>query len=72
MMYLQLAVQAQVHPSKQNDIAINPLTGYLIISLPLIVLLVITAYRKCQAQILRRRITRLEKLWLLNIPEKTS
>jgi hypothetical protein len=41
MMYLQLAVQAQVLPRKQNDIAINPLTGYLFISLPLIVLLVI-------------------------------
>ncbi|RCJ19773.1 hypothetical protein A6S26_03270 [Nostoc sp. ATCC 43529] len=72
MIYLQLAVQAQVHPNKQNDIAINLLTGYLIISLPLIVLLAITGYRKCQAQILRRRITKLEKLWRLNIPEKTS
>ncbi|MBD2358368.1 hypothetical protein H6G41_27790 [Tolypothrix sp. FACHB-123] len=72
MMYLQLAVQAQVLPRKQNDIAINPLTGYLFISLPLIVLLVITGYRKCQAQIVRQRIAKLEKLWLLNIPEKTS
>ncbi|BAU05849.1 hypothetical protein FIS3754_17580 [Fischerella sp. NIES-3754] len=37
-MYLQLAVQAQVHPSKQNDVAINPLTECTIISLPLILL----------------------------------
>ncbi|MFH7024020.1 MAG: hypothetical protein ACHBN1_01075 [Heteroscytonema crispum UTEX LB 1556] len=72
MMHLQLAIQPQVYPKKQNDIAINPLVGYLIISLPLIVLLAITGYRKYQAQILRRRITKLEKLWLLNIPEKTS
>ena len=71
MMYFTLAVQAQVHPSKQNDVATNPLTGSIILFLPIIVLLTITGYRKSKARILRRTIANLERMWHLNPPEKT-
>ncbi|BAY20545.1 hypothetical protein NIES2100_02870 [Calothrix sp. NIES-2100] len=72
MMYLPIAVQAQVHPSKQNDLATNPLTGSIIILLPMIVLLTITGYRKCKDRIISRRIAHLERMWRLNPPKQTS
>jgi hypothetical protein len=71
MMYLSLAVQAQVLPSKQNDVATNPLTGSIIVLLPIIVLLTISGYRQSKARILRRQIAYLERIWRFNPPKKT-
>jgi hypothetical protein len=69
MMYLQIAAPSQAHLSKQNDVAVNPIAGYFIILLPLLLLLTITGYRKFQAQILRNRIKKLEVLWRLSSSE---
>ncbi|BAY11425.1 hypothetical protein [Calothrix sp. NIES-2098] len=71
MMYVPLAVQAQVHPSKQSDVATNALTGCMIISIPIVLVLIITGYGRCKSQIRRRRIAHIEKMWRLNAPEKT-
>lgn len=71
MKYLPLAVQAQVYPSKQNNVATDTLTGCIIISLPIILVLIITSYRKYKAQMLRQRIAHIEKMWRLKAPEKT-
>ncbi|MBD2353995.1 hypothetical protein H6G41_05055 [Tolypothrix sp. FACHB-123] len=70
-MYVSLAVQVQVNPNKQNDVATNPLTGSIIILLPLIFLVTITSYRKSKARTLRRRIADLERMWRLNPPKQT-
>ncbi|MBD2196986.1 MULTISPECIES: hypothetical protein [Calothrix] len=70
-MYVSLAVQAQVHPHKRNDVGTNPLTGSMIILLPLMFLLTITTYRKSKARTLRRRIADLERMWRLNSPKQT-
>jgi hypothetical protein len=71
MMYSSLAVQAQVLPNKQNDLATNPLTGSIIVLLPIIVLLTISGYRQSKARILRRQIAYLERMWHFNPPKKT-
>jgi hypothetical protein len=71
-MYLQIAVPSQAHFQKRNDVVINPLVGYFIISFPLLFLLTIISYRKCKASICKRRVEKLEKLWLLTNTEKTS
>ncbi len=63
--------QTQVYPSRQNTVGTNTLTGCMIISLPIILVLIVTSYRKYKAQILRRRIAHIEKMWRLNAPEKT-
>ncbi|MDZ8052663.1 MAG: hypothetical protein RMX68_028735 [Aulosira sp. ZfuVER01] len=71
MMYVSLAVQAQVHPHKQNDVATDTITGCMIISVPIILVLIVTGYRKGKAQIHHRRIAHIEKMWRLKAPEKT-
>ncbi|WP_339376859.1 hypothetical protein [Nostoc sp. 106C] len=71
MMYVPLAVQAQVHPSKQNDVATDTLIACTIISVPIILVLTIIGYRKFKVKILRKRIAHLEKMWRLNTPKKT-
>ncbi|MDM9384966.1 hypothetical protein QUB80_30365 [Chlorogloeopsis sp. ULAP01] len=70
MTYLPTALQAQVHPSKQNDIATDTLTGCTVISVPIILVLIIISYRKCKAQILRQQIAHMEKIWRLNDQDK--
>lgn len=71
MANLQITAQAQVHSSKQSDIATNPVTASIIITLPLIVLVTITGYRKYKAQILRQQIANLERMWRLKAQKKT-
>lgn len=71
MKHLPLAVQAQVYPSKQNHVATDTLTGCILISLPMILVIIVTRYRKYKAQILRQQIAHIEKMWHLNAPEKT-
>lgn len=70
-MYLQIAVPSQAHFQTRNDVAINPLIGYFIISFPLLFLLTVISYRKCKASICKQRVEKLEKLWLLTTTEKT-
>ena len=65
-MHLQIAILRPANLSKQNDVNINPLIGYSIISLPLLLLLVITSVRKYQAYMFCRRVTKLEKVWHLS------
>ncbi|OUL25004.1 hypothetical protein BV372_28345 [Nostoc sp. T09] len=70
-MYFPIAVQAQVHPSRQNDVATDTLTASIIISVPIILVLTIIGYRKFKARIFHERIAHLEKMWRLKAPEKT-
>lgn len=69
-MYLQIAILRPANFSKQNDVNINPLIGYSIISLPLLLLLIITSVRKYQAYMFCRRVEKLEKIWHLSLKSK--
>ncbi|RUT03919.1 hypothetical protein DSM106972_048330 [Dulcicalothrix desertica PCC 7102] len=64
-MYLQIAIPPQVSGSKENNIPVNPIAGYLIVLAPLIFLLTIIAYRKCKIAIFRLSVEKLERIWLL-------
>jgi hypothetical protein len=63
--------QTQVDPSQQNNVATDTLTGCIIISLPIILVLIVTGYRKYKAQVRRRRIAHIEKMWRLSPEKKT-
>ncbi|BAZ08363.1 hypothetical protein NIES4071_01680 [Calothrix sp. NIES-4071] len=69
-MYLQIAILRPANLSKQNDVVINPLIGYSIISLPLLLLLIITSVHKYQAYMFSRRVAKLEKVWHLSLKSK--
>jgi hypothetical protein len=69
-MYLQIAILRPANLSKQNDVVINSCIGYSIISLPLLILLIITSVRKYQAYMFCRRVAKLEKIWHLSSKSK--
>lgn len=51
---------------------LNTAMGCLVLTLPIVLWLTITAHRKHRASTLRRRIQSLEKLWLLSSTETLS
>jgi hypothetical protein len=68
---MQTSVQPTANLSQQNNVSVNPLLVSGVVFLPLFLLLTIIGYRKCQVQILRRRIEKLEIIWLLSSAKKT-
>lgn len=70
-MRMQTSVQPTANLSQQNNVSVNPLLVSGVVFLPLFLLLTIIGYRKCQVQILRRRIEKLEIIWLLSSAKKT-
>lgn len=58
-------------PVKSHSESICNYAGYLVIALPVIVLLSIIGYKKYKITTYRNRIAKLERLWHINIDEKT-
>jgi|GEM_PF-6086365 len=70
-MQMQTSVKPAANLSQQNNVSVNPLVVSGVVCLPLFLLLTIIGYRQSKIQILRRRIAKLERIWLLSFTEKT-
>ncbi len=69
-------ISQSVNPSapvqgKINSESICNYAGYLVIALPIVVFLSIMGYKKYKITTHRNRIAKLERLWHINIDEKT-
>ncbi|BAZ09850.1 hypothetical protein NIES4071_16630 [Calothrix sp. NIES-4071] len=69
-------ISQSVNPSapvqvKSHSESISNYAGYLVIAIPVIVLLSIVGYKKYKITTHRNRIAFLERLWHINIDEKT-
>jgi hypothetical protein len=49
----------------------NHIAGYFVISIPIILLFSILGYRKYKKTVYRRRVAKLERLWHVDVDEKT-
>ncbi|OKH35946.1 hypothetical protein NIES2101_37325 [Calothrix sp. HK-06] len=58
-------------PAKSNSESICNYAGYFVIAIPVVVLLSIIGYKKYKITTHRNRIAKLERLWHINIDEKT-
>lgn len=61
---------APVQGKSQSDSICN-YAGYFVIALPVVILLSIIGYKKYKITAHRNRIAKLERLWHINIDEKT-
>jgi hypothetical protein len=62
---------APVHNKTQPEVSAYHYAGYFIVAIPIIVLLSIIGHKKYKITVHRNRIAKLERLWHINIDEKT-
>jgi hypothetical protein len=63
------------HPTEGNsrvtpEISNHHIAGYLVLSIPIVLLMSIIGYKKYRIITLRRRIEKLERLWHMDVDEK--
>ncbi len=64
------------HPTEGNsrvtpEISNQNIAGYLVLGIPIVLLMSIIGYKKYRIIALRRRIEKLERLWHMDVDEKT-
>jgi hypothetical protein len=61
----------QVNSATQSQVPSNHIASYFVIAIPILILLGILGHKKYRVTVRRRRIAKLERLWKIDIDEKT-
>ncbi len=61
----------QVNSRVTPEVSVSNIAGYLVLSIPIVLFLSIIGYKKYRIVARRRRIEKLERLWHIDIDEKT-
>jgi hypothetical protein len=64
-------VQVDARNQQPGVSSINNIAGYFVISIPIILFVSIFGYKKYRKTVYRRRVAKLERLWHIDVDEKT-
>jgi uncharacterized membrane protein len=64
-------VQVDVRNQQPAVSSVNNMIGYFVISIPIILFFSIIGYKKYRQTVYRRQVAKLERLWQIDVDEKT-